>query len=285
MIEDGRGHLLQADVEALVNTVNTVGHMGKGIALQFKQAYPENFAVYAQAVRRGEVRPGSMLVVPTGFVTNPHYIINFPTKRHWRGRSRVEDIEAGLSALVAEIERLGLKSIAIPPLGCGNGGLEWADVKPRIVRALEKVPDVRVLLFEPRGAPAPAEMPIRTRRPQMTAGRALLVKLMEQYLGLAFVFSDGHGVARFTAWYDRIDDLDKVDWEAAYSTWWKDTPEDMDRQRRKQAESLVHRSCPWGLLTEIGVYNETARNRVEDTLAAGGLGDTVQVRIRTEWYY
>ena len=103
--------------------------------------------------------------------------------------------------------------------------------------------------------------------------------------GLAFVFSDGHGVARFTAWYDRIDDLDKVDWEAAYSIWWKDTPEDMDRQRRKQAEFLVHRSCPWGLLTEIGVYNETARNRVEDTLAARGLGSTVQVRIRTEWYY
>jgi O-acetyl-ADP-ribose deacetylase (regulator of RNase III) len=135
MIEDGAGNLLEADVEALVNTVNTVGYMGKGIALQFKQAYPENFAAYAQAVRRGEVQPGRMLVVPTGFVTNPRYIINFPTKRHWRGQSRMEDIEAGLEALVFEIKRLELRSIAIPPLGCGNGGLDWADVKPRVVRA------------------------------------------------------------------------------------------------------------------------------------------------------
>jgi len=124
--------------------------------------------------------------VPTGFVTNPRYIINFPTKRHWRGRSRIEDIEAGLESLVAEIKRLGLRSIAIPPLGCGNGGLDWSDVRPRIERALEKVPDVRVLLFAPRGAPAAEDMPIRTRRPNMTTGRALLLKLMEQYLGLAY---------------------------------------------------------------------------------------------------
>ncbi len=186
MIEAGQGNLLQADAEALVNTVNTVGHMGKGIALQFKQAYPENFKAYAQAVRTGEVQPGRMFVVPTGLLTNPRYVINFPTKRHWRSPSRIEDIEAGLRALVEEIARLGIRSIAIPPLGCGNGGLEWSDVRPRIVRALEKVPDVRVLLFEPRGAPAATDMPIRTRRPQMTTGRALLVKLMEQYLGLAY---------------------------------------------------------------------------------------------------
>lgn len=186
MIEDGQGNLLRADAEALVNTVNTVGHMGKGIALQFKQAYPENFKAYAQAVRKGAVQPGRMFVVPTGHVTNPRYIINFPTKRHWRSRSRIEDIEAGLGALVEEIGRLGIRSIAIPPLGCGNGGLDWADVRPRIVRALDKIPDVRVLLFAPRGAPAAADMPIRTRRPQMTAGRALLVKLMDQYLGLAY---------------------------------------------------------------------------------------------------
>jgi len=156
MIEDGRGNLLRADAEALVNTVNTVGHMGKGIALQFKQAYPENFKAYAQAVRKGAVQPGRMFVVPTGHVTNPHYIINLPTKRHWRSRSRIEDIEAGLGALVEEIGRLGIRSIAIPALGCGNGGLDWADVGPRVVRALDKVPDVRVLLFAPRGAPAAA---------------------------------------------------------------------------------------------------------------------------------
>ena len=186
MIEEGRGNLLQADAEALVNTVNTVGYMGKGIALQFKQAYPENFRVYAQAAQKGELQPGRMLVVPTGFVTNPRYVINFPTKRHWRGRSRIEDIESGLEALVAEIKRLRLRSIAVPPLGCGNGGLDWRDVRPKILRALEAVPDVRVLLFAPRGAPAAGEMPIRTKRPNMTAGRALLLKLMEQYLGLAY---------------------------------------------------------------------------------------------------
>jgi len=186
MIEDARGNLLQADAEAVVNTVNTEGFMGKGIALQFKQAFPENFKAYAQAVKRGEVQPGRMLVVPTGLVTNPRLIINFPTKRRWRGRSRIEDIESGLTALVEEIRRLGLRSIAIPPLGCGNGGLEWTDVKPRIVTALQQVPDVRVLLFAPRGAPAADTMPVRTRRPPMTAGRALIVKLMEQYLGLDY---------------------------------------------------------------------------------------------------
>jgi O-acetyl-ADP-ribose deacetylase (regulator of RNase III) len=127
-----------------------------------------------------------MLTVPTGFVTNPRYIINFPTKRHWKGRSRIEDIESGLEALVSEVRRLNLHSIAIPPLGCGNGGLDWRDVKPRIVRALQQVPDVRVLLFGPRGAPAPTEMPVRTGRPRMTPARALLVKLMEQYASLAY---------------------------------------------------------------------------------------------------
>jgi O-acetyl-ADP-ribose deacetylase (regulator of RNase III) len=186
MIEDARGNLLQADVEALVNTVNTVGYMGKGIALQFKQAFPQNFAAYAQAVRTGEVRAGQMLVVPTGFVTNPRYIINFPTKRHWRERSRLEDIDSGLTALVGEIRRQGIRSIAIPPLGCGNGGLDWSVVKPRILKALGDLPEVRVLLYGPHGSPAPADMPIRTKRPNMTAARALLLKLMEQYLGLAY---------------------------------------------------------------------------------------------------
>ena len=186
MIEDAHGNLLQADAEALVNTVNTVGYMGKGIALQFKQAFPENFQAYSKAVRHGEVRPGQVLTVPTGLVTNPRYIINFPTKRHWRGRSRMEDIESGLRALVEEIRRLGLRSIAVPPLGCGNGGLDWRDVRPRIVQALEPLSETRVMLFAPRGAPAPSEMPVRTRRPVMTPARALLVKVMQQYLGLAY---------------------------------------------------------------------------------------------------
>ena len=185
-MQEGHGDLLQADVEAIVNTVNTVGVMGKGIALQFKQAFPENFVAYARAAKRAEIQPGRMFVHPTGLLTNPRFIINFPTKRHWRGHSRMEDIESGLLALVEEIRRRGIRSIAIPPLGCGNGGLDWDDVRPRIVSALVAVPDVRVLLFAPRGAPAADQMPVGTRRPAWTPARALLVKLMEQYASLAY---------------------------------------------------------------------------------------------------
>lgn len=103
--------------------------------------------------------------------------------------------------------------------------------------------------------------------------------------GLGFVFTDGHGLARFTAWYDDLADLDKVDWEAVYAKWWKDTPDDMDRQRRKQAEFLVYRSMPWGLLTGVGVYNEAARRRVETVLTAHGIAGTIPVEVQTDWYY
>ena len=186
MIEDAKGNLLRADAEALVNTVNCVGYMGKGIALQFKQAYPENFKAYEHACKDDEVQPGRMFVFETGMMMNPKYIINFPTKRHWRGKSRIEDIEAGLAALAEDVTRLGIGSIAIPPLGCGNGGLDWVVVRAMIVQALEQVPGVRVLLFAPHGAPDAKTMPIRTERPQLTPARALFVKLMEQYLGLAY---------------------------------------------------------------------------------------------------
>ena len=151
MIELAQGNLLEADAEALVNTVNCVGFMGKGIALQFKQAWPENFRAYERACHTHEVQPGKMFVVPTGRMMNPKYIVNFPTKRHWRGASRIEDIRAGLKALVQEVKRLGIQSIAVPPLGCGNGWLNWWEVRPMIEQALQAVPDVRVLLFEPRG--------------------------------------------------------------------------------------------------------------------------------------
>ena len=122
MIEVTRGDILKADAEALVNTVNCVGVMGRGIAAQFKRAYPKNFSVYQQACKRHEVQPGRMLIVETGQLAAPRWVINFPTKRHWRGNSRIEDIDAGLAALVADIRRLGITSIAVPPLGCGLGG-------------------------------------------------------------------------------------------------------------------------------------------------------------------
>lgn len=182
MIKLTHGDILQADTEALVNTVNCVGVMGRGIALQFRKAFPDNFSVYEAACEREEVRPGKMLVFDTERLTGPRFIINFPTKRHWKGKSRMEDIDAGLPALVEEIRTRGIRSVAVPPLGCGLGGLNWNDVRPRIVRAFESLPEVQVLLFEPAGAPAPAEMVKERRVPNMTPGRAVLIELMSRYL-------------------------------------------------------------------------------------------------------
>jgi O-acetyl-ADP-ribose deacetylase (regulator of RNase III) len=181
MVELVRGNLLQADAEALVNTVNCVGFMGKGIALQFKQAYPDNFKVYRAACERKEVVPGRMLVVSTGSIICPRFIINFPTKRHYRNPSRIDDIRAGLTALVEEVQRRGIRSIAVPPLGCGNGGLDWSDVRPLIERAFEPLEGVTLQLFEPSGPPEASRMPVKTPRPEWTRARALFVRLMEQY--------------------------------------------------------------------------------------------------------
>lgn len=186
MIEISHGNLLKANAEALVNTVNCVGFMGKGIALQFKLAFPANNRHYEAACRAGEVEPGRMLIYDNGRIRKPHYIINFPTKRHWRGNSRIEDIRLGLEALIADAKRLGIRSIAVPPLGCGLGGLNWGEVKPLIESAFAEVPDVRVLLFEPTGAPPAKEMPVNTVRPAMTASRALLIRLMEVYAALGY---------------------------------------------------------------------------------------------------
>ena len=182
MIEPMQGDILQAKADALVNSVNCVGVMGRGIALQFRKAFPENFKVYEAACKREEVSPGKMLVFETGLLTGPRYVINFPTKRHWKGWSRIEDIDAGLRGLVKEIRDRGIRSVAVPPLGCGLGGLDWNVVRPRIIRAFLELPDVRVLLFEPAGAPT-AEKMIRERRaPRMTPGRAVLIELMVRYL-------------------------------------------------------------------------------------------------------
>ena len=186
MIEFIRGDIVQADAEALVNTVNSVGIMGRGIALQFKKAFPENFKTYERACRAKEVRPGEMLIFSTGSMINPKYIINFPTKRDWRGKSRIEDIGAGLKTLIDEVRKLGVTSIAVPPLGCGLGGLDWRDVKPMIERAFEALPAVQVSLFEPVGAPDAKTMPVGTKRPPLTTPRALFIRLMHQYMELAY---------------------------------------------------------------------------------------------------
>jgi O-acetyl-ADP-ribose deacetylase (regulator of RNase III) len=164
MILISQGNLLVAPVDALVNTVNIKGIMGKGIALQFKRAFPAMFRDYALACKAGRVQLAKMHVFDLGRITGgPRWIINFPTKGHWRERSRLIDIESGLVDLVNTVRRLGIGSIAIPPLGCGNGGLNWADVRPRIEAAFTNLPDVNVLLFEPesetqRSAPLPTSV-------------------------------------------------------------------------------------------------------------------------------
>ncbi|MEE9614489.1 MAG: macro domain-containing protein [Thermodesulfobacteriota bacterium] len=183
MITYKKGNILTEDAEALVNTVNCIGIMGRGIALQFKNTFPENYKSYATACKRNEVEPGRMFVFETGQLTNPRYIINFPTKRHWRGKSRVEDIDAGLVALAEEIRSRNIQSIALPPLGSGLGGLDWSEVRPRIEAALRKFGDVKVVVFEPGGALGDARANHSTDVPKMTAGRAALVGLMDRYLG------------------------------------------------------------------------------------------------------
>lgn len=182
MIEFQQGDILRADAEALVNTVNCVGFMGRGIALQFRKAFPDNFKAYKAACDREELQPGKMLVFPLSRLHNPHYVVNFPTKRHWKGKSRLEDIESGLKALVEEVRARGIKSIAVPPLGCGLGGLDWNRVRPLIEDAFGRLPDVRVFVYEPEGAPAAEAMVKEKKAPGMTPGRAALVGLMRRYL-------------------------------------------------------------------------------------------------------
>ena len=182
MIEHKTGDIFEEDVEALVNSVNCVGVMGRGIALQFKNLFPQNFKAYSDACKRDEVRPGQMFVYDSGKMTNPRYIINFPTKRHWRGKSRMEDIEVGLDALVQEIRDRNIRSIAIPPLGSNLGGLNWADVRPRIEKALMELDDLTIVLFDPGGGPADDRPNRSTKAPKMTRGRAALISLMEHYL-------------------------------------------------------------------------------------------------------
>jgi O-acetyl-ADP-ribose deacetylase (regulator of RNase III) len=181
MITFKTGDILRDGAEALVNTVNCVGVMGRGVALQFKKAFPENFKAYAAACSREDVQPGRMFVFETGELTHPRFIINFPTKRHWRGASRMSDVEAGLDALVDEIRRRGIRSVALPPLGSGLGGLDWQVVRSTIERALTRVPDVDVVVYEPNGSVE--RLPVRNRKvPDMTSGRAALVGLMHRYL-------------------------------------------------------------------------------------------------------
>lgn len=151
MIKETSGNLFEAKTEALINAVNCVGVMGKGIALQFKQKFPaEYFTAYKLACQNGELAIGKVQVFELENVqTNPRFIINFPTKNHWREPSKIEYIESGLQSLVEAVERYEIKSIAMPALGCGLGGLEWAAVRGLVEKFFGEAQNVLILLFSP----------------------------------------------------------------------------------------------------------------------------------------
>ncbi len=141
------GDLFAADTDAIVNAVNCVGVMGKGLALAFKKQFPDNFEAYRRACDTGEVMPGKMFVVERA--SAPRWIINFPTKRHWRSPSTLDDVRSGLVDLIAQVKSREIKSVAIPALGCGLGGLRWEDVRPAILDACAPLTDVRFVVFPP----------------------------------------------------------------------------------------------------------------------------------------
>ena len=184
MISEGTGNLITTEAEALVNTVNTVGIMGKGVALQFKQAFPANFKEYERACKKGDVRIGKMFVTHTGMLM-PRLIINFPTKEHWRSPATLNNIRAGLSDLIDVIQSQGVASVALPPLGCGLGGLRWEEVRPLIEDAFKALPNVDVVLFAP-GTAMPLERVIRTAKPNLTTWGAALIRLVKEYSHLGF---------------------------------------------------------------------------------------------------
>ena len=174
-----QGNLLDASVEALVNTVNTVGVMGKGIALMFKEAFPANFRAYEEACEQKQVKIGKMFVTENRTFSGPRWIINFPTKKHWRQPSKLEWITDGLVDLRRVIEEHQIHSIALPPLGAGNGGLEWSEVRPEVERILGDLDGVDILVFEPTAKYQ--NVAKRTGVEQLTPARALMAEIIRRY--------------------------------------------------------------------------------------------------------
>lgn len=179
MVTYTQGNLLEADVDAVVNTVNTVGIMGKGIALMFKEQFPRNFEAYARACDAGEVRTGKMFVTENKELFGPRWIINFPTKTHWRVKTKIEWVEDGLKDLVRVIREKGINSIAIPPLGCGNGGLDWRDVRPLLESALAELEGVNAIVYEPTSKYQ--NVAKRTGVEKLTPARALVAEMVRRY--------------------------------------------------------------------------------------------------------
>lgn len=180
-----KGNILECNAEALVNTVNTVGVMGKGIALQFKERYPNNYGLYVQACKRNEVKVGKMFITTTDSIINPKWVINFPTKIHWIQKSSYAIIESGLDDLIVQINQLGITSIAIPPLGAGQGGLDWEKVKQIIETKLGHL-NIEILIFEPINL---AKESIGSVKTNLTKARAMVLSLINQYRKLGFDIS------------------------------------------------------------------------------------------------
>ena len=174
-----QGNLLEAPVEALVNTVNTVGIMGKGIALMFKEAFPENFRAYEDACERKEVKIGHMFITESRTFEGPRWIINFPTKKHWRQPSKMEWITEGLKDLQQVIREHNIHSIALPPLGAGNGGLNWLDVRLEIQRILGHLHDVEIIVYEPTAKYQ--NVAKRTGVEKLTPARVLVAEMIRRY--------------------------------------------------------------------------------------------------------
>ena len=179
MISFTTGNLLEAGTDALVNTVNTVGVMGKGIALMFKEAFPENFKSYAAACKNNEIEVGRVFITERSGFIGPRWIVNFPTKAHWRFPSKLHWIADGLTDLKSEIKSRNIRSIAFPPLGAGNGGLEWDDVKALIVEALDDLEGVSIVVYEPTDAYQNVEK--RNGVEKLTPPRAVIAELVRRY--------------------------------------------------------------------------------------------------------
>jgi O-acetyl-ADP-ribose deacetylase (regulator of RNase III)/uncharacterized protein YwgA len=181
MIRYTKGDLLSSNAEALVNTVNTVGIMGKGIALQFKTRFPQNFKIYQEACKNGTFKTGQVLVVKEGDLLNYKIIINFPTKSHWKGNSKYEYISSGLVALKNAIQENNINSIAIPPLGCGNGGLDWQIVREMIEEHLRNL-ECDITVYTPNEEiKAILQKEGEKKEAKLTPARAMLLYLMFKY--------------------------------------------------------------------------------------------------------
>jgi len=184
MIHLAKGNLLAHPAAALVNTVNLDGVMGKGIALHFKEQYPENYRRYRAACQSKAIQIGKMFITERNELIGPRWIINFPTKITWRKPSELSYIKTGLVDLVQQVRVLGIQSIALPPLGCGNGGLRWSDVKPLIAAAFADLPEVEVSLFEPTET---RTLGMRLGSDAITPARAVIYEAMRLYASLESV--------------------------------------------------------------------------------------------------